>query len=56
MIGHEAVRPDFRPELQRRLAQKINVQHVVSFIKEDSAAPVSTLGDMVGVAGDNDSG
>nr|VFJ69248.1 MAG: hypothetical protein BECKDK2373B_GA0170837_12386 [Candidatus Kentron sp. DK] len=50
MIGHKAARPDFCPGLQCRLAQKIKVQRVVSFIKEDSAVPVSTLGDMVGVA------
>ena len=56
MIGHEAVRPDFRLGLQRCLAQKIEVQRVVSFIEEDSVAPVSTLGDMVGVAGNNDPG
>ena len=56
MIGHEAVRPDFCLGFQRRLAQKIKVQRVVSFIEEDSAAPVSTLGDMVGVAGNNDPG
>nr|VFK80356.1 MAG: hypothetical protein BECKSD772D_GA0070982_11066 [Candidatus Kentron sp. SD] len=47
MIGHEAVRPDFCPGFQRRLAQKI---------KENSTAPVSTLGDMVGVAENNDPG
>ena len=33
---------------------KIKVQHVASFIKDDSIAPVSTLGDMTGVARNND--
>ena len=54
MIGHKTVAPDFCFGLMRRFAQKIKVQRVASFIKEDSIAPVSTLGDMVGVAGNND--
>jgi hypothetical protein len=48
MIRHEAVAPDSCLGLERRIAQKIKVQRIVAFFKEDSTAPVSTLGDMVG--------
>jgi len=54
MIGHETVAPDFGLRLERRLAQKIKVQRIVPFFKENATAPVPTLSDMVGVAGDND--
>ena len=55
MIGHETVAPDLRLGPARRFAEKIKVERIVHFFKEDSTAPVSTLGDMVGQTGDSNS-
>jgi len=53
MIGHEAIAPDLCLRLEGCFAEQVNVQRVVLLLKEDLTSPVSTLGNMVGVAGDN---
>ena len=56
VIGHEAVTPNFRLGLNGCLAEQIDVEFVVAILKEDPTAPVSTLGDVMGVSGDYDPG
>ena len=56
VIGHEAVAPSLRPRPDGCLAQQVDVERVVSVLKEDATAPISTLGDVVGEAGDNNPG
>jgi|GEM_PF-5168313 hypothetical protein len=56
MIVHQAVAPDFGRRPYRRLAEKIEVLLIISFLEKDWAAPVSSLGYIVRESGDNDPG
>jgi hypothetical protein len=56
MIGHQAVAPDFGRRPYRRLAEKIEVELMISFLEKDLAAPVSSLDYMVRASRDNDPG
>ena len=49
MIGHEAVAPDPGSGLEGCFAEQVDVERVVSVLKEDAISPVSTLGNVVGV-------
>jgi hypothetical protein len=55
MIRNQTVSPDFRLRFVSRLAHQIKVQRVVRVFKENSIPPIATLGDVVRVAGNNDS-
>jgi hypothetical protein len=54
MIGHEAVAPDLGLGLVGCFAKQIDIECIVSVFKKDTTSPVSTLGNMVGMIGDND--
>ena len=56
MIGHQAIGPHLYPMPRRRLGQQIEIQRVVRVLKERPLAPVATLGDMVGNAGQDHAG
>jgi hypothetical protein len=55
MIRHKTVAPDFRLSLQRGLSEKIDIQLVVSGLKENRIPSVATLGYVVRVSRENNS-
>ena len=56
MVGHEAVAPDIGLGLNGRLAEQVDIKPVVFVLKEDSISPVSTLGNVVRMTRNNDTG
>ena len=56
MVGHQAIAPDLRSRLPRRLAQQIFVKRIVVIIEECWQATIASLGYMMRKARDNKAG
>lgn len=56
MIGHQAVGPDLDIGPARGIGQQIEVERIVTLLKERPLAPVAALGDVVRNAGQHKAG
>jgi len=56
VVRHETVGPDFRSGAVAGLRQEIDIEGVVTLLEEGCSPAVAALGDMMGHAGDDDTG
>lgn len=56
MVGHQAIAPQLRRRLGRRLGHEVAVERIVAVLEENRRAPVATLRHVIGNAGQNEPG
>ena len=56
MVGHQAIGPHLNPRLACLLGQQIAINILITVLKEDRLTPITSRGDVVRDARDNDAG
>jgi hypothetical protein len=56
VVGHEAITPDFGLRPLRRRSEQIEVERIIAVLEKRLPPPVPALRDVVGNAGNDDTG